>query len=446
MSTDVIMPQMGESIAEGTIVKWLKAVGDKVIRDEPLFEISTDKVDAEIPSPASGTLLEIKVVEGQTVGINTVVAIIGEGGGAAAPAPAAAEAVPAPVAAPEPAPAVPASEVPGTAPAPPPPPAAPVEPPQPAAASGSVEELRRTRSSPLVRKLAEEHGVDISAVTGTGISGRVTKADILAYVESGGAKAAPAGSAHAPVAPSAPSAPAVPEVVRPTFKPGERVRVEPMSIMRRRIAENMVASRRTSAHVNTVFEMDCTKLVEVRNKLKGQYEADGAKLTYTPMIIKAVVDSLKAFPILNASIQGDDIVYKQDINVGIAVALDWGLIVPVIKRADEQSLLGLSRSVSDLAERARTKRLKPEEVQDGTFTITNPGIYGGLFGTPIINQPQVAILGIGAIEKRAVVINDAIAIRTMSFFALSFDHRLIDGAVADQFMAHLKIGLANFSA
>ena len=446
MSTDVIMPQMGESIAEGTIVKWLKAVGDKVIRDEPLFEISTDKVDAEIPSPASGTLLEIKVVEGQTVGINTVVAIIGEGGGAEAPAPAAAEAVAAPVAAPEPAPAVPASEVSGTAPAPPPPPAAPVEPPQPAAASGSVEELRRTRSSPLVRKLAEEHGVDISAVTGTGISGRVTKADILAYVESGGAKAAPAGSAHAPAAPSAPSAPAVPEVVRPTFKPGERVRVEPMSIMRRRIAENMVASRRTSAHVNTVFEMDCTKLVEVRNKLKGQYEADGAKLTYTPMIIKAVVDSLKAFPILNASIQGDDIVYKQDINVGIAVALDWGLIVPVIKRADEQSLLGLSRSVSDLAERARTKRLKPEEVQDGTFTITNPGIYGGLFGTPIINQPQVAILGVGAIEKRAVVINDAIAIRTMSFFALSFDHRLIDGAVADQFMAHLKIGLANFSA
>ncbi len=445
MSTDVIMPQMGESIAEGTIVKWLKAVGDKVIRDEPLFEISTDKVDAEIPSPASGTLLEIKVGEGVTVGINTVVAIIGEGGGAEAPAPAAAEAAPAPVAAPEPAPAAPAT----AAPPPPPAPSAPAAPPQPAAASGSVEEMRRTRSSPLVRKLAEEHGVDISAVTGTGISGRVTKADILAYVESGGAKgaaAAPAVPAHAPAAPSAPSAPAVPEVVRPAFKPGERVRVEPMSIMRRRIAENMVASRRTSAHVNTVFEMDCTKLVEVRNKLKGQYEADGAKLSFTPMIIKAVVDSLKAFPILNASIQGDDVVYKQDINVGIAVALDWGLIVPVIKRADEQSLLGLSRSVLDLAERARTKRLKPEEVQDGTFTITNPGIYGGLFGTPIINQPQVAILGIGAIEKRPVVINDAIAIRTMSFFSLSFDHRLIDGAVADQFMAHLKVGLANFSA
>ncbi len=445
------MPQMGESIAEGTIVKWLKAVGDKVIRDEPLFEISTDKVDAEIPSPASGTLLEIKVGEGVTVGINTVVAIIGEGGGAEAPAPAAAEAPPA--AAPEPAPAVPSSEVPGSVPAPPPPPApvapaAPAAPPQPAAASGSVEEMRRTRSSPLVRKLAEEHGVDISAVTGTGISGRVTKADILSFVESGGAKlaaAAPAAPVSATAAP-APSAPAAPEVVRPTFKPGERVRVEPMSIMRRRIAENMVASRRISAHVNTVFEMDCTKLVEVRNKLKGQYEADGAKLSYTPMIIKAVVDSLKAFPILNASIQGDDVVYKQDINVGIAVALDWGLIVPVIKRADEQSLLGLSRSVLDLAERARTKRLKPEEVQDGTFTITNPGIYGGLFGTPIINQPQVAILGIGAIEKRPVVINDAIAIRTMSFFSLSFDHRLIDGAVADQFMAHLKIGLANFSA
>lgn len=442
MSTDVIMPQMGESIAEGTIVKWLKAVGDKVIRDEPLFEISTDKVDAEIPSPASGTLLEIKVGEGVTVGINKVVAVIGEGGGAEAPAPAAVEAAPVP--APEPAPA----PAPPVAAAPPPPPAAPVAPPQPAAASGSIEEIRRTRSSPLVRKLAEEHGVDISAVTGTGISGRVTKADILAYVESGGAKssaAAPAAPVSAPAAP-APTAPATPAVVRPTFKPGERVRVEPMSIMRRRIAENMVASRRTSAHVNTVFEMDCTRLVEVRNKLKGQYEADGAKLSYTPMIIKAVVDSLKAFPILNASIQGDDVVYKQDINVGIAVALDWGLIVPVIKGADEQSLLGLSRSVLDLAERARTKRLKPEEVQDGTFTITNPGIYGGLFGTPIINQPQVAILGIGAIEKRPVVINDAIAIRTMSFFSLSFDHRLIDGAVADQFMAHLKVGLANFSA
>ncbi|MCC6744722.1 MAG: 2-oxoglutarate dehydrogenase, E2 component, dihydrolipoamide succinyltransferase [Acidobacteria bacterium] len=446
MSTDVIMPQMGESIAEGTIVKWLKAVGDKVVRDEPLFEISTDKVDAEIPSPASGVLLEIKVGEGQTVAINTVVAIVGEGAGASAPAPSPAEAAPTP--APAPAPPIPAAEIPVSALAPPPTaPSAPAAPARPAA-SGSVEELRRTRSSPLVRRIAEEHGVEISSVNGTGISGRVTKSDILAFVAAGGAKSAPAAPAAAPApAPAAATyTPAAPEAVRPTFKEGDRVRIEPMSIMRRRIAENMVASRRISAHVNTIFEMDCTKLVEVRNKLKGQFEADGAKLSYTPMIIKAVVESLKAFPVLNAAIQGDDVVYKQDINIGIAVALDWGLIVPVIKGADEQSLLGLSRSVGDLAERARTKRLKPEEVQDGTFTITNPGIYGGLFGTPIINQPQVAILGVGAIEKRPVVINDAIAIRTMSFFSLSFDHRLIDGAVADQFMAHLKTTLANFAA
>ncbi len=447
MSTDVIMPQMGESIAEGTIVKWLKKVGDKVTRDEPLFEISTDKVDAEIPSPASGTLSEIKVTEGETVPINSVVAVIGDGGGAAAPAPV--------ETAPEPAPA-PVVE----APAPPPAPvvaapvavapAAPVAPPAPISEAGSVEELRKARSSPLVRKIAEEHGVDIRQVSGTGLSGRVTKADILEFVAKGGSTPAPAPAAapvHAPGTVTPISAPAPAPAPAMVFKEGERVKVEPMSIMRRRIAENMVASRRTSAHVNTVFEMDCTRLVEVRNQYKSQFEQrDGVKLTYTPMIVKALVESLKAFPILNASIQGDDIVYKQDINIGIAVALDWGLIVPVIKRADEMSLLGIARTVNDLAERARSKRLKPEEVQDGTFTVTNPGIYGGLFGTPIINQPQVAILGVGAIEKRPVVINDAIAIRTMSFFALSFDHRLIDGAVADQFMAHLKKGIANFSA
>ncbi|HQR37844.1 MAG TPA: dihydrolipoamide acetyltransferase family protein, partial [Blastocatellia bacterium] len=329
-------------------------------------------------------------------------------------------------------------------------PAAPVAPPAPISEAGSVEELRKARSSPLVRKIAEEHGVDIRQVSGTGLSGRVTKADILEFVAKGGSTPAPAPAAapvHAPGTVTPISAPAPAPAPAMVFKEGERVKVEPMSIMRRRIAENMVASRRTSAHVNTVFEMDCTRLVEVRNQYKSQFEQrDGVKLTYTPMIVKALVESLKAFPILNASIQGDDIVYKQDINIGIAVALDWGLIVPVIKRADEMSLLGIARTVNDLAERARSKRLKPEEVQDGTFTVTNPGIYGGLFGTPIINQPQVAILGVGAIEKRPVVINDAIAIRTMSFFALSFDHRLIDGAVADQFMAHLKKGIANFSA
>jgi 2-oxoglutarate dehydrogenase E2 component (dihydrolipoamide succinyltransferase) len=447
MATDVIMPQMGESIAEGTIVKWIKQVGDKVARDEPLFEISTDKVDAEIPSPAAGVLAEIKVPEGQTVPINTVVAVIGDS--AAAPAPAAPEATPeaappappADAAAPTPAEAAPAE----AAPAPP----APSPQPDAAAQSAepSVDELRRTRSSPLVRKIAKEHGVDIASVKGTGIGGRVTKDDILAYVEKGAPAAAPPAPAQpapapaaAPPAPApapAPAAPAQPPA--PAFREGERVRIEPMSVMRKRIAEHMIESRRTSAHVNTIFEMDMTKIVELKNQLASQFqERDGVKLSYTPLIVKALVESLKAYPILNASIQGDDVVYKQDINVGIAVALDWGLIVPVVKRADEKSLLGLARSINDLAERARSKRLKPDEVQEGTFTITNPGIYGGLFGTPIINQPQVGILGVGAIEKRPVVIDDAIAIRQRCYMSLSFDHRLIDGAVADQFMAHLK--------
>jgi 2-oxoglutarate dehydrogenase E2 component (dihydrolipoamide succinyltransferase) len=435
MSTDVIMPQMGESIAEGTIVKWLKQVGDKVARDEPLFEISTDKVDAEIPAPAAGVLLEIKIGEGQTVAINTVVAVIGDAGAAPVVAPAAAQPSAVPAA------SVPAAEQPVAAPPAP-------------RADASADELRKTRSSPLVRKIAAEHGIDLRNVPGSGISGRVTKEDILAYVAAG----APPPPAPAPVVTAAPAPapipPAAAQVAAPpppathaaAFKPGERVRVEPMSIMRRKIAEHMVASRRTSAHVNTVFEMDCTRMVEVRNQLKHQFEErDGVKLTYTPMIAKAVVDALKAYPILNASIDGDNVVYKQDINIGIAVALEWGLIVPVVKHADELSLLGLTRAINDLAERARSKRLKPDEVQDGTFTITNPGIYGGMFGTPIINQPQVAILGVGAIEKRPVVINDAIAIRTMSYFSLSFDHRLIDGAVADQFMAHLKQALASGS-
>jgi pyruvate dehydrogenase E2 component (dihydrolipoamide acetyltransferase) len=476
------MPQMGESIAEGTIVKWLKQVGDKVGRDEPLFEISTDKVDAEIPSPAAGVLSEIKVPEGQTVPINTVVAVIGDGAGAAAapPAETAQLASAPPPQAPKPEETLPADDSdepqPGeqvaapelTSSLPSVEPAAGTKPevvpphaPERAPEAASVDELRKTRSSPLVRKIAQEHGVEISQVPGTGIGGRVTKEDILSFIEKGGAKAAPAAppaAAPAPPRPPAPPAPPAPTAApapapapayqppaheAPVYREGERVRVEPMSVMRKRIAEHMVASRHTSAHVQTVFEMEMTKIVELRNQLKTQFEErDGVRLTFTPLIVKAVVESLKAFPIVNASIQGDNIVYKQDINIGLAVALDWGLIVPVIKNADEKSLLGIARATSDLSERARTKRLKPDEVQDGTFTITNPGIYGGLFGTPIINQPQVGILGVGAIEKRPVVIDDAIAIRSMCYMCLSFDHRLIDGAVADQFMAHLKKTLA----
>jgi len=462
MSTEVIMPQMGESIAEGTIVKWIKQVGDKVGRDEPLFEISTDKVDAEIPSPAAGVLLEIKVGEGQTVPINTVVAVIGEAG--SAPAPATETLAPTAPAPEEPKPEqqsapAPAEEIPGAqaveAPAAPAPAApAPAAPPSAPAAPSSEpagDDSRRVRSSPLVRKIAQEHGVDISKIAGTGSGGRVTKEDILAYIEKGVPAAAPAPAAPAPApaapAPATPAAPAAPSIPAappaappaPVYREGERVRVEPMTVMRKRIAEHMVESRHTSAHVATVFEMDMTKIVELKNQLGKQFqERDGVKLTFTPLIVKAVVESLKAFPIINASIQGDDVVYKQDINIGIAVALDWGLIVPVVKRADEKNLLGLARAIGDISERARTKRLKPDEVQDGTFTITNPGIYGGLFGTPIINQPQVAILGVGAVEKRPVVINDAIGIRSMCYMCLSFDHRLIDGAVADQFMAHLK--------
>jgi pyruvate dehydrogenase E2 component (dihydrolipoamide acetyltransferase) len=486
MATEVVMPQMGESIAEGTITKWLKNVGDHVERDEPLFEISTDKVDAEIPSPAAGTLTDIKHKEGETVEVNTVVAVLdGDGAKPAASVP---EAGPEQAAATTetadatdqetPAPA----EQPAPQAAPPPPPQ--IERPKPTIttaergappASGgktevkhlirrdeaahkaqapappqrgddggaaSAEDLRRTKSSPLVRKIAEEHGIDIAQLEGTGMSGRVTKNDILSFIESGAP--APAQRPAAAQVAQQPSvgAPGTQQVS--VLKPGEGDRVEQMSVMRKKIAEHMIASRRTSAHVTTVYEIDMTKVAKLRDEhRKGFEERTGTKLTYMPFIFKAVTDAIRKFPIFNAQASGDQIIYKRDINLGMAVALDWGLIVPVIKRADDLSISGLARAANDLADRARTKQLKPDEVAGGTFTITNPGVFGGLFGTPIINQPQVAILGVGKIEKRPRVLTtpegeDYIAIRYMAFFALSFDHRIIDGADAERFLAYLK--------
>ena len=467
MSTEVVMPQMGESIAEGTITKWLKKVGERVERDEPLFEISTDKVDAEIPSPAAGTLTEVRFNEGDTVEVNTVVAVLdGDGTSAAAP-PAAkpAEEAPAKTEASAP-PTAPyrwmddqASEQSPTEPAPPPPPAPPAPPAQakptpppppapPAPAekqdgsAATAEELRRTKSSPLVRKIAQEHGVDISKLEGTGLSGRVTKNDILSFIESGSA------TAPAPAAPQRAAAPAPAPSQEPVAPPPPRPqvgdRVEQMSVMRKKIAEHMVLSRRTSAHVTTVYEIDMTRVARLRDKHRDEfYQRTGTKLTFMPFIFEAVNKALRKFPIFNAQVNGEQIIYKQDINLGMAVALDGGLIVPVIKRADDLSISGLARAANDLADRARTKQLKPDEVTGGTFTITNPGVFGGLFGTPIINQPQLAILGVGKIEKRAKVLttedgDDFIGIRWMVYFALSFDHRVIDGADAERFLAFIK--------
>jgi len=482
MSTEVVMPQMGESIAEGTITKWLKKVGDHVDRDEPLFEISTDKVDAEIPSPAAGTLTEIKHQEGETVEVNTVVAVL-DGDGAKPqlePEPATsakAEAAKTPVAPPpakveapasieRPKPVITTEErgAPGAAPTSlahktevkplvrkteqPPAPSAPVR--RDDGHAPSAEELRRTKSSPLVRKIAEEHGIDVKQLEGTGMSGRVTKNDILSFIES----SAPAQRVAAPAVTSkisssmpAVSAPAVgaPGTQHvPAVKPADGDRVEQMSVMRRKIAEHMVLSRRTSAHVTTVYEIDMSKVAKLRDENRDAFqERTGTKLTYMPFIFKAVTDAIRKFPIFNAQVAGDQIIYKRDINLGMAVALDWGLIVPVIKRADDLSISGLARAANDLADRARTKQLKPDEVAGGTFTITNPGVFGGLFGTPIINQPQVAILGVGKIEKRAKVLTtpdgeDYIAIRHLAYFALSFDHRVIDGADAEKFLAYIK--------
>jgi pyruvate dehydrogenase E2 component (dihydrolipoamide acetyltransferase) len=451
MAEEVKMPQMGESIAEGTIVKWFKQVGDTVKRDEPLFEISTDKVDAEIPSPASGVLTEIKVKEGETVPVNTVVAII-DGGSAKL------EAKPAQVVEARPKPEV---QQPVEAKSPLEDAQKVTEPRKSIAPAKqlSVEEARRMRSSPLVRKIAAEHGIDISQVEGTGIGGRVTKNDILSYIENRrmAREAAEAARAREAVAPPAqpsvstpPSRPLeVPEVGPPPFVEGDRVEIVPMSVMRKRIAEHMVLSLRTSAHVTTFMEVDFTETAKLRDKLKDEYlKREGVRLTYMPFIIKAIIEGIKKWPIINSSVWGDQIVYKKDINIGVAVALEWGLIVPVIRNADEKSLLGLARAVNDLSDRARSKQLKPDEVQGGTFTVTNPGVFGSLIGTPIINQPQVAILGVGQIKKRPVVINDAIAIRQIGYLSLSFDHRVIDGAVADQFMAVVRdvIESANYTS
>lgn len=429
MAHDVIMPQMGESIAEGTVTTWLKKVGESVERDEPLFEISTDKVDAEIPSPASGVLLEIKVQPGQTVAINTVVAVIGTSNESAQPS--ASAPAPAKEAAPSAPAAAPAVAAPTAA--------------KPASSEASVEELRRTKSSPVVRKIAAEHGVDISQLQGSGISGRVTKTDIMSHLDKGPAATAPKTASMPAAAPAGMDHGVgyVPDAFRPRVLEGDRV--EDLSVMRSKISDHMVWSRRISAHVATVFEVDFSKVAGLRNKYKAQWEERyGVNLTFTAFIMRATVDALKAFPVMNASLDGQKVIYHRDINLGLAVALDWGLLVPVIHNAGDLNTLGLARRAADLAARARTKKLKPDEVSGGTFTITNPGIYGPMFGIPVINQPQVAIMGVGAVEKRPVVIDDMIAIRTRAYMSMSFDHRLIDGAIADQFMARIKKGIEEF--
>jgi 2-oxoglutarate dehydrogenase E2 component (dihydrolipoamide succinyltransferase) len=467
MATEVVMPQMGESVAEGTIVRWIKKVGDTVERDEPLFEISTDKVDAEIPSPAAGVITEIRAKEGETVDVNTVVAVIDAAGSkpvASTPAPA----VSAPTAAPAaskaatPQPVTPQPVAPPAAP-----PAgdqadgaksalntAPSQPQSTASApaavdrSESVDEATRQRTSPLVRKIAKEHNVDIGQIQGTGISGRVTKNDILSFLGGPAAGSSSTPKAPSPIAdqprPAGTAAGSTPPATTAAAGSGLAGQAVPMSIMRRKIAEHMITSRRTSAHVHSVFEVNFGQIEKIRQAKKAEYERAGAKLTYLSFILKAAVDALRAVPVINASVDGESIVYHKQVNVGIAVALDWGLIVPVVKNADEKNLLGLSRAVADLANRARNKQLKPDEVSGGTFTITNPGVFGALFGMPIISQPQVAILGIGAVEKRPVVIDDAIAIRHMAYLSLGYDHRIIDGAVADQFMSLLKHALENW--
>jgi pyruvate dehydrogenase E2 component (dihydrolipoamide acetyltransferase) len=424
MPTNVVMPQMGESIAEGTIVRWIKKVGDQVDRDEPLFEISTDKVDAEIPSPAAGQLSEIRVKEGETVAVNSVVAVIGAAGEAAAAAPATLPE--GAVGQPEQPPAQPAA----AAAAPPIADAVPAD----EAEDEDDEDSPRQKSSPLVRRIAREHNVDIRNIQGTGINGRVTKGDILAYIEA---------SAATPPAPAAAHSVPVP-APGPVYTAGESVQIVPMSVMRKKIAEHMVLSAHTSPHVYSVYEVNFGRISALRDKKKAEFEAAGAKLTYTAFIAKVVIAALRQFPIVNASIDGNNIVYKKDINLGLAVALDNGLIVPVIRNADERNLLGLSRAINDLAARARSKKLNPDEVQGGTFTITNPGIFGALYGLPLINQPQVAILGVGSIEKRAVVIDDAIAIKPVCHITLGYDHRLIDGAEAGRFLSFLKERLEGF--
>ncbi len=461
---DVVMPQMGESIVEGTLTKWLKKPGERVEQDEPLFEISTDKVDTEIPSPAAGTLSEVVVEEGKTVGINTVVARIDDGAqaGAATAQPPVDEAPP-----------VPAPTVAATTP--PPVPVETAQPPAPAPAPAPIEvDEPAGPLSPIVRKMAREFNIDLKQIRGTGAGGRITKQDVEGYMSAQGAKTVsaattstrqPAGAGPYPVVPQ-PSAPQPsvppPSALQPTTPPvpapaaaaapamprGEqaRVRVEPMSTMRQKIAEHMIFSKRTSAHVTTVHKVDITKVAKIRERQKGEFQARyGFSLTYLPFVVRAATEALRAFPILNASIEGNNILYQNEINIGIAVALEGGLIVPVIRNADEKNVVGLQRSIVDLAARARSRQLKPDEVTGGTFSITNFGSFGSVFATPVINQPQVAILGVGTVEKMPVVVDDAIAIRSICYLALTFDHRLIDGALADQFTGKVKAILENWS-
>jgi pyruvate dehydrogenase E2 component (dihydrolipoamide acetyltransferase) len=458
MATDVVMPQMGESIFEGTITKWLKKPGDKVERDEPLFEISTDKVDAEIPSPSAGVLKEIRVNEGQTVPIQTVVAVIDVAGSAAA-APA-----------PTPAPAKAAAPPPPAAATPAAPPAAAAQTQAASAAAAPRSGGERIHSSPLVRRMAAEHGIDLTTIPGTGAGGRISKQDIEAVIAAGGTPAEAPSSSPAASPAAAPARPAMPPPSAPAAAPpppgvsGGQVHVafesavprekmyfgnytvEPMSNMRQRIAEHMVASKRVSPHVYSVDEIDMTKVASLRAKSKDEFEKRyETKLTFMPFFVKAAVAGLRAFPTMNASLDGTNVILHKEINIGIAVALDWGLIVPVVKGADEKNVLGIQRTLNDLAERARSKKLKPDEVQEGTFSITNPGVFGGLFGLPVISQPNVGILGLGMIEKRPVVINDSIAIRSMCYVTLSYDHRVVDGAVAHQFLHKVKETLENWS-
>ncbi|MGQ9634649.1 MAG: 2-oxoglutarate dehydrogenase, E2 component, dihydrolipoamide succinyltransferase [Bryobacteraceae bacterium] len=441
--TDVVMPQMGESIVEGTLTKWLKKPGDRVERDEPLFEISTDKVDTEIPAPAAGVLAEILVEEGKTVAVNTVVGRIDETGqDKAAPAPAV-----------ETAPPPQSASAPAAEPSAPPQPAPAAETPAPAppAEEAALEEPAGP-ISPLVRRMAREHGIDLRQVKGTGAGGRITKQDVEAFLAARAAAAAappaveiPAAAPPPAAAPVAPPSPA-PVPPPPVQVGAPKTRIEPMSVMRAKIAEHMILSKRTSAHVTTVHKIDITRVAKIRERHKEEVKARyGYSLTFLPFITRAAAEALRAFPIVNASIDGNNIVYHNEINIGIAVALEGGLIVPVIRRADEMNVLGLQRAIVDLSTRARSKQLKPDEVKGGTFSITNFGSNGALFGTPVINQPQVAILGVGVVEKTPVVVDDAIAIRSISLMGLTFDHRLIDGALADQFMQKIKSILENWS-
>jgi 2-oxoglutarate dehydrogenase E2 component (dihydrolipoamide succinyltransferase) len=434
---EVVMPQMGESITEGTVSRWLKSVGDKVQKDEPLLEISTDKVDAEVPSPSSGILLEIKVQEGETVAVGSVVALVGAAGAAAksSPSPRADQ------------PKVESES--NAAEVSVPPTSVPMPVPVANGHSTSVDDLRRTKSSPLVRNIARQHGIDLGRIPGSGVSGRVTKKDILHFIETGAALR-PQDLLGARIPSARPAAGAVSmsgQTTKIVTAVGDRV--EPMSVMRKKIAEHMVHSKHTSAHVASVYEIDMTRISRFRDANKDAFQAKyGTKLTFMPFIFEGVTQALRQFPIVNSQVDGDNIVYKGDVNLGMAVALDWGLIVPVIKKADTLTLAGLAKTANDLADRARSKKLSPDDVQGGTFTITNPGVFGGLYGTPIINQPQVAILCVGTIEKRPRVITtsdgeDVIAIRQMAYFAMTYDHRVVDGADAEKFLSYLKHYLEN---